>query len=285
MKLVKIETGNFMADGGALFGVIPKVMWQKKYPADEDNYCNLAMRCLLVDMGDRKVLIDTGAGAKQSDKFFSWHRLNSEANLLDSLTSAGYKPSDITDVILTHLHWDHCGGCVYYDERDKPMVRFENANHWVSETQWQNYVAPNSREGVVYFPDNMQPIYEAGLLKLVEKDGMIMDNIELRILNGHTQGNMLPIIHSPNGSLAFMGDVIPVLPSIGLPWVSAYDTKPLESIKEKQTFLKEAVEKEICLFFEHDCYNECATITYGSKGFEAENLFTLNEWSHRNSGV
>ncbi|MBR8537061.1 MBL fold metallo-hydrolase [Carboxylicivirga sediminis] len=285
MKLVKIETGNFMADGGALFGVIPKVMWEEKYPADEDNYCNLAMRCLLVDTGERKVLIDTGAGAKQSAKFFSWHRLNGEASLLNSLTSAGYKPSDITDVILTHLHWDHCGGCVYYDEQDEPKVRFDNANHWVSEAQWQNYVAPNSREGVVYFPDNMQPIFEAGLLKVVQKDAMIMDHIEVRILNGHTQGNMLPIIHSPQGLVAFMGDVIPVLPSIRLPWVSAYDTMPIESIKEKQMFLKEAVEKGICLFFEHDCYNECATVAMGSKGFGVDKLFTLNEWSNLNSGV
>lgn len=281
MKVLKIETGNFMADGGALFGVIPKAMWQKKYPADADNYCNLAMRCLLVDMGERKVLIDTGSGAKQNDKFFSWHRLNGEANLLDSLALAGYRPEDITDVILTHLHWDHCGGCVYYNDQGIPVVRFEKANHWVSEAQWNNYIKPNSREGVVYFPDNMQPVYDAGLLKLVQKDEMILEHVEVRILNGHTQGNMLPIIHSPNGLLAFMGDLIPVLPSVRLPWVSAYDTMPLVSIDEKRMFLTEAAERGITLFFEHDCRTECATVIKRSEAFDIVRQFTLDDWSHQ----
>ncbi|WP_439181990.1 MBL fold metallo-hydrolase [Carboxylicivirga taeanensis] len=275
MKLLKIETGNFMADGGALFGVIPKLMWSKEYPADGNNYCNLTMRCLLIDMGDRKVLIDTGAGTKQSDKFYSWHYLNGEATLLNSLVSAGYQPDDITDVVLTHLHWDHCGGCVVYDEKKRPQLMFEKAKHWVSKTQWDNYVQPNSREGVVYFPDNMMPVYEAGLLNFIEHDGMIMDGIEVRLLNGHTQGNVLPIIHTPQGAIAFMGDLIPVLPSIRLPWVSAYDTQPLESIKEKQEFLNEAVQKHITLFFEHDYYVECCTVKKVENRFVADKQFNL----------
>ncbi len=278
MKLIKIETGNFMADGGALFGVIPKVMWSKQYPVDSDNYCNLVMRCLLVDLGKRKVLIDTGAGSKQSDKFFSWHRLNGDANLSDSLVKAGYVPEDITDVILTHLHWDHCGGCVYYDEDDTPNLTFPNATHWVSQLQWDNYMAPNSREGVVYFPDNMMPVYEAGLLQPIAMDAMILDNIEVRILNGHTQGNLLPIIHTPQGAIAFMGDLIPVCPSIRLPWVSAYDTNPLQSIVEKERFLAEAAEQNIILFFEHDVTIECCSVKSGSKGIEVNQAFSLDVW-------
>ncbi len=276
MKLLKIETGNFMADGGALFGVIPKAMWSKQYPADEDNYCNLSMRCLLVDMGERKVLIDTGSGNKQSEKFFSWHRLNGEATMLDSLAAYGYHPDDITDVVLTHLHWDHCGGCVYYDAENEPQVRFRKAQHWVSKAQWENYCDPNSREGVVYFPDNMMPVEEAGLLQLVEKDSMIIDRIEVRILKGHTNGNMLPIIHTPKGQVAFMGDLIPVLASIRLPWVSAYDTSPLDSIDEKEVFLDEAAAKGITLFFEHDRYVECTSIRKTSKGYEVDKQFDLD---------
>lgn len=278
MKLIKIETGYFMADGGALFGVIPKVMWSRKYPVDADNYCNLAMRCLLIDTGERKILIDTGAGLKQSARFFSWHRLNGAANLLNSLGEAGYQPDEITDVLLTHLHWDHCGGCVYYDDDHLPQLTFPNAQHWVSKSQWDNYRQPNSREGVVYFPDNMMPVEEAGLLRLIEQDSVILDIIEVRLLNGHTQGNLLPIVHTPTGQVAFMGDLIPVLPSIRLPWVSAYDTNPLQSIVEKELFLKEAAEKQITLFFEHDCYDECCQVIEGANGFEVSNKMLWQEW-------
>ncbi|WP_289053230.1 MBL fold metallo-hydrolase [Carboxylicivirga marina] len=282
MKLIKIETGNFKADGGALFGVIPKMMWQKHYPVDEDNYCNLAMRCLLIDMGNRKVLIDTGAGTKQSDKFFSWHRLNGEASLIDSLAKEGYSPDDITDVVLTHLHWDHCGGCVYYDDDNKAKVTFANAAHWVSKIQWDNYIKPNSREGVVYFPDNMMPVYNAGLINLIEEDRIIIPGIEIKLLNGHTAGNMLPIIHHNNGKLAFMGDLIPVLPSIRLPWVSAYDTSPLISIEEKKAVLVEAVENGIALFFEHDINTECCVLTKTEKGIVADKTPTLREVTQNN---
>ncbi|WP_185968877.1 MBL fold metallo-hydrolase [Carboxylicivirga sp. M1479] len=278
MKLIKIDTGNFMVDGGALFGVIPKAMWQSKYPVDNDNYCNLSMRCLLVDTGDRKILIDTGAGAKQSDKFFSWHRLNGNDSLLKSLSNNGYHPDDISDVILTHLHWDHCGGCVYYDDDNMPQVTFKNATHWVSASQWANYEQPNSREGVVYFPENMRPVYDAGLLQLVDNNEEILPGIEVRLLNGHTQGNLLPIVHTPYGAIAFMGDLIPVAPSVRTPWVAAYDTQPLISIEEKRLFLQEALEKDITLFFEHDLYTECCSLVQTDKGIAINDVFTLNEF-------
>jgi glyoxylase-like metal-dependent hydrolase (beta-lactamase superfamily II) len=277
MKLIKIETGNFMADGGALFGVVPKMMWKRQYPCDKDNYCNLTMRCLLVDTGDRRVLIDTGAGSKQSDKFFSWHRLNGEANLNDSLLQAGYKADDITDIILTHLHWDHCGGCVSFDKNQKAKLNFKNARHWVSMPQWENYKESNSREEVVYFPENMRPVEEAGLLHLVEQDKEILSGIELRLLHGHTRGNVLPLIHHPKGTVAFMGDLIPVAPSIRLPWVSAYDTNPLQSIEEKRSFLEEAVANNYTLFFEHDLYTECCSLNRKEGTIVADQSYMLND--------
>lgn len=278
MKLFTIDTGNFMADGGALFGVIPKMMWQKQYPVDADNYCNMKMRCLLVDTGERRILIDTGAGDKQSDKFFSFSRLNGDATLEKSLNKAGYAYDDITDVILTHLHWDHCGGCVYYDADGTEQVRFKNATHWVSKLQWDNYLKPNIREGAVYFPENMMPIYEAGLIKTIESDGAIMPHIDIEIYDGHTVGNMVPIIHTPNGSIAFMGDVMPVLACMQPLWVPAYDTQPLISIDDKTIFLRKALDKEMTLFFEHDLEVECCSLKQNGKSITYEHTFKLEEF-------
>jgi len=279
MKLFTIDTGNFMADGGALFGVIPKIMWQKQYPADADNYCNLIMRCLLIDMGERKILIDTGAGNKQNEKFFSYSRLNGNATLEDSLKNAGYSYDEITDVILTHLHWDHCGGCVYYDDNNIEQPRFKNATHWVSKLQWENYLNPNRREGAVYFPENMMPVYKAGLIKTVESNGEIMPGINIKIYNGHTIGNMVPIILTHNGPIAFMGDLIPVLPCIQTLWVPAYDTQPLTSIKDKTSFLQEAANENISLFFEHDLYTECCTIKQSGKEVKVGKTLRLEEFN------
>ncbi len=278
MNLYKIDAGNFMADGGALFGIIPKVMWKDRYACNDANYCNLTMRCLLIEFDDRKILIDTGGGSKQSDKFYSYHHLNGDASLISSLEGINIHPDEITDVILTHLHWDHCGGCVDYHEKGNAIIVFKNANHWVGKDQWNNYTSPNMREAAVYFPENMMPVNDAGLLRLVDSDSFIIPNVEVRLFNGHTKGNMLPIIHTPKGPLAFMGDVIPVLPSIRLPWVSAYDTEPLQSIDDKCAFLQEAIEKDITLFFEHDLYNECCKLSTKENAIVAQRLFTLNEF-------
>lgn len=279
MKLFKIDAGNFMVDGGALFGVIPKIMWRKHYASDADNYCALSMRCLLIDDGERRVLIDTGAGMKQSSKFYSHYRYNEDGQLLDSLKSVGYQPEDITDVVLTHLHWDHCGGCVYRDENNSLHIQFKNAIHWVSQAQWDNYKQPNPREGAVYFTENMMPIYENGMLKTIKDNGFILPNIEAKLFSGHTSGNMLPIIHTPAGQIAFMGDLIPVQANIKVPWVSAYDTMPLTSIDEKKQFINHALNNDITLFFEHDINIECCKLFKNDNGIGVSKGFKLRSLS------
>jgi glyoxylase-like metal-dependent hydrolase (beta-lactamase superfamily II) len=277
MKLFKIETGNFMCDGGAIFGVVPKVMWQKKYPCDEDNYCNLSMRCLLIDTGDRKVLIDTGVGNKQSEKFLSYYRLNGHDTLLRSLNDLGYKPENITDVVLTHLHFDHCGGCTVQDENGELQLVFSNATHWVSKQQWENYNHPNLREGVVYFPENMQPVEKAGRLRLIDQDGEWIPGIDFRLFHGHTPGNIVPIIHYGEQKIAFMGDLLPVVASLALAWVAAYDVDPIRSIAEKREFLDEALQNDTILFFEHDLHIECCNLMRKEEGVRIKNAFSLSD--------
>ncbi|TAJ14038.1 MBL fold metallo-hydrolase [Marinilabiliaceae bacterium JC017] len=276
MKLSIIDAGNFMCDGGAVFGVVPKKMWEKQYPCDEENFCNLAMRCLLIDTGDRRILIDTGVGNKQSEKFYSYYKLNGEATLAGSLTKAGYSPGDITDVVLTHLHFDHCGGCVEWDDTQQPKLVFPHADYWVSQDQWDNYLDPNVREGAVYFPENMMPIKEANRLKVVEASGEWLPGVELRLFNGHTPGQIVPVIHYKDKTIAYMGDLIPVAASMPLPWVSAYDVNPLASMKEKETFLEEAAQNGYILFFEHDLYNQCCTVTSTEKGIRCDETFPLS---------
>ncbi|NPA36481.1 MAG: MBL fold metallo-hydrolase [Chlorobi bacterium] len=277
MKLYKIETENLMTDGGATFGVIPKVMWQKQYPADDDNYCNLTMRSLLVDTGDRRILIDTGIGNKQSEKFYSYYRLNGDATLLGSLNEAGYSPEEITDVILTHLHFDHDGGHVIRDSEGNLKLLFSNARHWTTKAQWSNYLNPNIREGAVYFPEDMMPVKEAGKLKIIEEEGEYIPGIEFRIFNGHTPGMIVPVITYKNTKVIYGADLIPLMANIPLPWVSAYDLYPLISIEEKKKLLNEAYENGYVLFFEHDLYNECCTLIKTDKGIKPGKPFDLSE--------
>ena len=277
MQLHKIETGNLMTDGGATFGVIPKVMWQKQYPADEDNYCNLCMRCLLVDTGERVVLIDTGIGNKQSEKFYSYYRLNGDATLPGSLEEAGYSPGQITDVILTHLHFDHDGGHVIKDEEGNLQLLFPNAAHWTTKAQWENYLNPNIREGSVYFPEDMMPVKEAGKLNIIETEGEYIPGIEFRIFNGHTPGMIVPVIKYKDTKIVYGADLIPLLANVPLSWVSAYDLYPLTSIEEKESLLNEAYENGYILFFEHDLYNECCTLKKTEKGIRPDKIFKLHE--------
>jgi glyoxylase-like metal-dependent hydrolase (beta-lactamase superfamily II) len=277
MQLHKIETGNLMTDGGATFGVIPKVMWQKQYPADEDNYCNLCMRCLLVDTGERVVLIDTGIGNKQSEKFYSYYRLNGDATLPGSLEEAGYPPGQITDVILTHLHFDHDGGHVIKDEEGNLQLLFPNAAHWTTKAQWENYLNPNIREGSVYFPEDMMPVKDAGKLKIIETEGEQIPGIEFRIFNGHTPGMIVPVIKHKDTKIVYGADLIPLLANVPLSWVSAYDLYPLTSIEEKESLLNEAYENGYILFFEHDLYNECCTLKKTEKGIRPDKIFKLHE--------
>lgn len=269
MKLKIIDTGNLMCDGGAMFGSVPKVLWQKQYPCNNDNYCNLSMRALLIDLGDRVFLIDNGCGNKQSEKYYSYFYLNGEGNLLGSLHEAGYKPEDITDMVLTHLHFDHCGGGVQYNEdRSALELTFPNATYWAGKAQWDNYLNPNVREGDAYFKEDMMPVYEAGKLKLVDKDCVLAPGISVRIYNGHTPGQILPFITVAGKTMVYMGDLIPVAASVNVAWVSAYDSYPVTSMKEKTQFLEEAVENNYILFFEHDLFTQCCSVERTKRGFK-----------------
>ena len=260
MKLHKIEAGSFHVDGGAIFGVVPKRVWQKRYPCNEENFCQLNMRCLFIDTGDKRILIDTGTGDKQLE-YLKYYEFKDVINFEFELNQLGYHCSDITDVVLTHLHFDHCGGCTRYNEdRTQVELTFPNATHWVGEEQWKNFLNPNVREGDSYFKENMIPVQEQGMLKLVSENQWVCPEVELRIFNGHTLGQLVCYIHTGEKTYVYVGDVIPIAPTVPVSWISAYDTYPITSMNEKKILLDEAAEKQQILFFEHDAYTECCTI-------------------------
>lgn len=277
MQIYSIETGNFKCDGGAMFGVVPKVMWSKKYPADENNLCNCALRSMLVVDGDRKILIDNGTGDKQADSYTSHYHLNGDASLQNSLNELGFGFDDITDVVFTHLHFDHCGGATRYKTNSKELeLVFPNATHWVSRVQWENYLNPNVREADSYFVENMMPVFEAGKLKFVENDGELFPNFEVRIFNGHTPGLMAVLVTTKEQTIVFAADFIPTMTNVNLKWIAAYDLFPTVSLKEKEKFLNEAVEKNFILFFQHDIKNECCSLIQTSRGVKPNENFKLN---------
>ena len=277
MKLFAIETGNLKLDGGAMFGVIPKVMWSKFYPADENNLCNWAMRCLLIDDGKRVVLIDNGIGDKQDGKFLKHYYLNGEETLESSLKKHGYTTNDITDMLITHLHFDHCGGSIKYNEKGELVPTFKNAKYWVSKEQFEWAIHPNRREKASFLKENILPIEESGQLNIVEKEGEIIPNIYAKIYNGHTQGQIIPHIKVNGKTLAYTADLFPSTAHIPMPWIMAYDTKPLVTLEDRERFFKEALETETVLFFEHDLYHECCTIEMTEKGVRVKETFCLNE--------
>jgi glyoxylase-like metal-dependent hydrolase (beta-lactamase superfamily II) len=279
MKLYSINTGNLKLDGGAMFGVVPKVIWSKLYPADENNLCNWSMRCLLVDTGKHKVLIDTGIGTKQSEKFFSNYYLNGDDNLIASLQHNGFSPEDITDVILTHLHFDHAGGAVSWnDDKTGYRTTFPNAIYHISTGHWNWANNPNNREKASFFKENFIPIQESGQLNLIEEEKEIIPGIYARIFNGHTDGQIIPIISFNNKIIAYMADLLPSAAHIPLPYVMSYDTRPLITLDEKAIFMKEAASKNIYLFFEHDLYKEGCTVEETEKGVRLKNTFSLNDY-------
>lgn len=285
MKLYTIDTGFFKLDGGAMFGVVPKSMWKKFHPSDENNLCNWALRCLLIEDGDQLILIDNGIGDKQDAKFFSHYHLHGDATLDSSLAKHGLSKNDITDVILTHLHFDHCGGSVI-KEGDKLSIAFKNATYWSNKDHWQWAVKPNDREKASFLKENILPISESGQLKFIEtadfQNGLLgttsfNKNISIRFVNGHTKAMMLPQISYKDKTIVYMADLLPSVNHIPVPYVMAYDMFPLTTIDEKKSFLNEAVSNNYILYFEHDPVNECCDLQMTEKGVRMGRSFRLDE--------
>lgn len=279
MQLHVINTGMFKLDGGAMFGVVPKTMWNKLNPADENNMCTWAMRCLLIEDGNKLILVDTGIGNKQDDKFFSHYYLHGTDTLEKSLKSKGYSTDDITDVFLTHLHFDHCGGAITYNsDRSKLYPAFKNATYWSNANHWEWATKPNPREKASFLKENILPIKESGQLKLVEDFGKSpLPQMEIITVDGHTEKMMLPVISYKGRKIAYMADLIPSSGHIPLPYVMAYDMRPLVTLQEKEQFLNKAVAENYILFFEHDPVNECATLIQTDKGIRLDKCFKLEE--------
>lgn len=276
MKLHTIDTGFFKLDGGAMFGVVPKSIWQKTNPADANNLCTWAMRCLLIEDGDRLILIDNGIGDKQDEKFLGHYDLHGEDTLDKSLAAKGFSKDDITDVFLTHLHFDHCGGSIVR-MGDKLRPAFKNAFYWSNKKHWDWAVHPNAREKASFLKENILPIEESGQLRFVEdKEGVSFhEGISIRFAYGHTDAMMLPQIQYRGRTLIYMADLLPSTGHIPLPYVMAYDMFPLQTLQEKKSFLEEAAAKEFVLYLEHDPVNECCTVQQTEKGVRLKETFSL----------
>jgi glyoxylase-like metal-dependent hydrolase (beta-lactamase superfamily II) len=278
MKLHAIETGLFKLDGGAMFGVVPKLIWNKTNPADQNNLCTWAMRCLLIEDGNRLILVDNGIGDKQDAKFLSHYEIHGDDTLDKSLAKIGFSRADITDVFLTHLHFDHCGGSIIR-ENDKLIPAFKNAIYWSNQQHWDWAVYPNAREKASFLKENILPIQESGQLQFIESiDGIsFTDEISIRFAFGHTDAMMLPQIKYKGKTLVYMADLLPSVGHIPLPYVMAYDMFPLKTLNEKAAFLKEAQENNYILMFEHDSMNECCTLQLTEKGIRLDQTFKLND--------
>ena len=266
MKIIPISAGNFHCDGGALFGVIPKKLWHKVYPADENNFTKLALRCLLIDNGKQKILIETGIGSHFPEKHLQNNGVENQNYLGESLKKNGYSFEEITDVFFTHLHWDHCTGAVKNNHGKLEPV-FPNANYWCSKPQWEHSKVSNPREKAAYHSGVLNFLFDTGKLNLVEKEGELFPNIEVRFFDGHTPGQMIPFIRFEKKTVVYMADLIPTSANIPLLWLAAYDLYPVKAMEEKESFLEEASDKGYILFFEHDFYTECATVLKTQKGF------------------
>jgi glyoxylase-like metal-dependent hydrolase (beta-lactamase superfamily II) len=279
MRIQTIHTGNFMLDGGAMFGTVPKSIWQRINPADENNLCNWAMRCLLVEDGERLVLIDTGMGEKQSEKFFGYYYLNGIHTLQKSLNDVGVDFKDITDVILTHLHFDHCGGAVKWNTmKDGYELTFPNAKHLVHRSHWEHAINPNPREKASFLTENMMPIQEYGDLHFIGNDLKITENISGILAQGHTESMFCPKINVNGDTLVFMADMIPSAGHIRPNYVMGYDIRPLDTMREREAFLQEAVSKDYTLFFEHDLNLECGKAILTDRGFKLGDSGTLKDF-------
>ncbi|PYF72690.1 MBL fold metallo-hydrolase [Pedobacter nutrimenti] len=278
MNLYTIDTGLFKLDGGAMFGVVPKSIWQKSNAADENNMCSWAMRCLLIEDGNRLILVDNGIGDKQDAKFMGHYYLHGEDTLDKSLAKKGFSRADITDVFLTHLHFDHCGGSIVR-EGEKLRPAFKNAFYWSNQKHWDWAVQPNDREKASFLKENILPIQDSGQLRFIQdKQGVeFHPGINVRFAYGHTDAMMLPQIKYKDKTIVYMADLLPSTGHIPLPYVMAYDMFPLQTLTEKKAFLEEAAENNYILYLEHDPVNECCTLQQTEKGIRLKETFRLQD--------
>ena len=278
MNLYTVNAGHFKLDGGAMFGVVPKSMWQKLNEPDENNLCSWAMRCLLIEQEDRLILIDNGMGDKQDEKFFGHYYLHGEDTLEKSLSNHGFSKDDITDVFLTHLHFDHCGGSII-KEGDKLVPAFKNAKYWSNKDHWQWATVPNDREKASFLKENILPIQESGQLHFIDPNEGIefMPGFKIRFVNGHTDAMMLPQLSYKGKTIIYMADLLPSAAHLPIPYVMAYDTRPLFTLEEKKSFLEEACKGDYILYFEHDKEIECCSLQMTPKGVRVKDTFRLDE--------
>ena len=282
MTIYPLNTGNFKLDGGAMFGVVPKALWSRTNQADANNMCDWSMRSLLIEDGDRLILVDTGIGDKQDEKFFSHFYLSDNNSLEPNLKKLGFSLDDITDVFLTHLHFDHCGGAIKWNkDRTGFEPVFKNAHYWSTENHWKWATEPNTREKASFLKENILPIQESGQLKFVERHGdftkNVFNNFDVLFVDGHTESMMNPHIKYNGKTLVFMADLLPSVGHIPVPYVMGYDTRPLITLDEKSNFLTRASDEEFVLFLEHDIINECATLQLTERGIRLKDTFSFSE--------
>jgi glyoxylase-like metal-dependent hydrolase (beta-lactamase superfamily II) len=279
MKLHTIDTGFFKLDGGAMFGVVPKSIWQKTNPADENNLCTWAMRCLLIEDGDRLILVDTGFGTKMDPKLASYYYLHGEATLMGSIGKAGFTAADITDVFHTHLHFDHCGGSVQYNaDRSKLHVAFPRATYWTNPDHYQWATEPNPREKASFLKENIHPIAASGQLRFTQVDGPSpFPQFDIIYVDGHTDKMMLPVLRYKGKTIVYVADLLPSVGHLPLPYVMSYDTRPLLTMAEKEAFLLKAAEEQYVLFLEHDPQHECCTVKQTDRGVRLEEVLKLSD--------
>lgn len=283
MQLYPVNAGNFKLDGGAMFGVVPKSLWQRTNPADKNNMIDIGARCLLIEEGDRLILIDNGMGNKQSDKFFGYYYLWGDDSLDKSLKQVGFHPDEITDVFLTHLHFDHCGGSVEWNkDRTAYQTAFKNASYWSNKDHWQWATQPNKREKASFLKENIMPIEASGQLKFIDlPESQPISNSQLGFdvffADGHTDKQMIPMITYKQKTICFMADLIPTAGHLPIPFIMGYDTRPLLTLDEKAFFLNKAADEGYYLFLEHDAHNEIITVQHTEKGVRLKETFSCND--------